>query len=149
MNKRWILAALLFLALGWWIKERWFVSEQDRVQRQLAKLERAVENNGLLALSDAIAPDYQDEHGLDRGSLIGAVRSYRSQQQALLIHISDLRIDVAGQKAEATFVAKVLAKPRAGGEMQLDADRLRLFFRKEKDGSWKLVGSETPKLRFD
>lgn len=151
MSKRSVFAVLLALALVWWMKERFFVSEETRVRRRLSHLASAVEGNNLLALTDGIARDYCDEHGLDRGSLIAGIKAYRAQYEALWIHISDLSLEVAtdSRNAKATFVAKVLSTSKNGGvRAELDTERLRLFFRKDSDRVWRLVGAETPKLRF-
>ena len=84
-------------------------------------------------------------------ALIGAVRSFRAQYDALFIHISDLTmtIDPDHQKAQAVFIAKVLAKAKGSlSESEVRADRFRLYFRKT-DGGWKLIRAESPELKFD
>jgi hypothetical protein len=111
---------------------------------------RAVEQGNLLKLGDAIAGDYSDDTGLDKSTLLGAVHSYRQRHEGLFIHLSDVDIELEPdhRQAKAVFIAKVVAKPKGGGETQLISDRFRLFFRKTDEG-WKLYRAESPELKFD
>jgi ketosteroid isomerase-like protein len=151
---KWIKRAIIAVALvglGWWIWQRVFVSDETRIRLQLVSMTRAVEQGNLLRLEGAIASDYSDDAGLDKTSLLGGVRAFRQQHNALFIHLSDVRVDVEDdhQKAQAVFVAKVMVKPKDGaGETQLFSDRFRLFFRKTDQG-WKLFRAESPELKFD
>lgn len=151
---KWMLRILLVAALAgmiWWLWQRVFVTDETRVKRQIALMTGAVEKSNLLRLEGAIAGDYSDEFGLDKSSLLGAVRSFRAQYDALFIHLSDLTVTVEPdhQKAQAIFIAKVLAKQKGGTtETEVRAERFQLFFRKTDDG-WKLVRTESPELKFD
>jgi hypothetical protein len=83
--------------------------------------------------------------------LIGAVRSYRAQYDALFIHLGDLTvtIDPEHQTAQAVFIAKIIAKAKGSlSESEVRADRFRLYFRKN-DAGWKLIRVESPELKFD
>jgi ketosteroid isomerase-like protein len=151
---KWILRALLVAALAgmaWWLWQRVFVTDETRIKRQIAAMTSAVEKGNLLRLDGAIAGDYTDDFGLDKSSLLTAVRSFRAQYDALFIHLSDLTVTVEPdhQKAQAVFIAKVLARLKGGtAETEVRAERFRLFFRKTDDG-WKLVHTESPELKFD
>jgi ketosteroid isomerase-like protein len=128
-----------------------FVTDEARVKKQLAILVIAVEKGDILRLSDALAADYSDDWGLDKSTLLGAVRAFRTQYDALFIHISDLTVtvDPDHQKAQAIFIAKVLAKAKGSvTESEVRADRFRLHFRKT-DSGWKLNRAESPELKFD
>jgi hypothetical protein len=143
--------ATAVLITAWIVWQRVFVTDEKRIQRQIAVMEQAVEQGNILRLEGAIAQDYADDFGLDKSSLLGAVRSFRQQYDALFIHISDLQITVAGDKqtGQAVLVAKVLAKPPgAVQETEVRADRFRLFLRKTDTG-WKLYRVETPELKFE
>ena len=144
-----VFAGLLVFAL-WWVWQRVFVTDETRIKRQIGTMTRAVEKNEILKLSNAIANDYADSHGLDKGSLIAAARWFRAQSEEVFIHISDQKIDVNPDalEAHAVIVAKVLSKTKGGGQTELNADRFRLFFRKTDDG-WKLSRTESPELKFD
>lgn len=145
-------AGLLLLAgLAWWTWQRLFVTDETRIQRAIASMESAVEEGNLLRLEAGIAQDYSDDHGLDKATLLGAVRSFRAQQDAIFIHISELRITVAPdrQTAQAAFIAKVLVKPKGAlAESELRADRHRLSFRNTDQG-WRMTRAESPELKFD
>jgi len=146
-----ILIVIALLAAVWWIWQRVFVSDETRIRLQLISMTRAVEQGNLLRLEGAITEDYSDDVGLDKSSLLAGVRAYRQQHDRLFIHPSDVRVDIGPdhQKAQAAFVAKVVAKPKGGaGETQLFSDRFRLFFRKTDQG-WKLFRAESPQLKFD
>jgi hypothetical protein len=151
---RWIrlilVLAVIFVAAGW-IWERFLVSDETRIRLRINGMERAVEQGDLLRLEGAIADDYSDDSGMDKPSLLAAVRAFRQQYDGLFIHLSDIdiQIDADHQMAQAAFVAKVISKPRdGGGESELLADRFRLFFRKT-GRDWRLVRAESPPLKFD
>ena len=146
-----IVAAAVVALVAWQIWERVFVTDEKRIKKQIAVMARAVEKGDVLRLSDAVAADYGDDWSMDKSMLLGAVRSFRSQYDALFIHIGDLTvtIDPDHQKAQAIFIAKVLAKAKGSvAESEVRAERFRLYFRKNDDG-WKLVRTESPELKFD
>lgn len=150
---KWILRAVAVGLLAWLAWQGWqrlFFTDETRIKRLIATMERAVEKNNSLSLSNCVADDYSDEHGLDRGALVGAVRVVRAQYEAMFIHIADMAIEMAADRrtAQATLVAKVLTKRTGGGETEVNAERVRLFFRKTEDG-WKLTRVESPKLKFE
>ncbi len=151
---RWIrlvLVLVVIFGVAWWVWERFLVSDETRIRLRIRGMEQAVEQGNLLRLSDAIADDYSDDAGMDKSSLLGAVRAFRQQYEGLIIHLSDLQIqiDPDHQKAQATFVAKAVNKPKEGGsESELFTDRFRLFFHETGQG-WQLVRAESPPLKFD
>jgi hypothetical protein len=135
----------------WQVWQRVFVTDETRVKKQIAVMESAVEKGKLLQLSDAVASDYSDDWGMDKSMLLGGVSSFRSQYDAIFIHLSDLTVtvDPDHQKAQAVFVAKVLAKAKGSlSESEVRAERFRLYFRKN-DSTWKLIRAESPELKFD
>lgn len=146
---KWALVAGVTALVAWQAWQRFFVTDETRVRRLVGTMAAAVEKNKVVALADCIAGDYSDDRGLDKASLLGAVRGVRMQYDALFIHIADMIVEVAvdGQTAQATLVVKVLTRRAGGGETELNADRVRLFFRQTGDG-WKLIRSESPELNF-
>lgn len=151
---RWIariVALLILVAVGWWLAHRLTVTEEQRLLRTLSAMQRAVERTNLLALEGYIAQDYSDDRGLDKTSLLMAVRNVRLQYRTFLVLRSDTITEIApdATTATVTFVAKVLATPHDGaGETELFTERFRLFFRKQ-DNAWRLTRVEVPKLRFE
>ncbi len=146
-----IVAAIVLAVAGWWLWKYVFISDETRVTRLISAMEQAVEKPNLVQLSDAIAADYSDGWGLDKQTVLGAVRSFRDQYDAVFIHNADLKVTVEQdhRKAQALLVVKVLAKPKGSvTETEVRADRYRLFFRKTDDG-WKLYSVETPELKFE
>jgi ketosteroid isomerase-like protein len=135
----------------WQVWQRVFVTDETRVKKQIAVMESAVKKGKLLSLSDAVAADYSDDWGMDKSMLLGGVSSFRSQYDAIFIHLSELTVtvDPDHQKAQAVFVAKVLAKAKGSlSESEVRAERFRLYFRKD-DAGWKLIRVESPQLKFD
>ena len=135
----------------WQVWQRVFVTDETRIRRQISVMVSATEKGDVLRLSDALAADYSDDWGLDKSMLIGAVRSFRSQYDALFIHVSDLTvtIDPGHEKAQAVFIAKVIAKAKGSlSESEVRADRFRLYFRKS-DSGWKLTRAESPELKLE
>jgi ketosteroid isomerase-like protein len=146
-----VVATVVVAFVVWQVWERVFVTDEKRIKKQIAAMARAVEKGDVLRLSDAVAADYGDDWNMDKSMLLGAVRSFRSQYEALFIHISDLAVtvDPDGQKAQAVFIAKVLAKAKGSvTESEVRAERFRLCFRRNDEG-WKLVRTESPELKFD
>jgi len=151
---KWLLR-IVFVAIAafglWQVWQRVFVTDETRIRRQISVMVSATEKGDVLRLSDALAADYSDDWGLDKSMLIGAVRSFRSQYDALFIHLSDLivTIDPDHQKAQAVFIAKIIAKAKGSlSESEIRADRFRLYFRKS-DSGWKLTRAESPELKFE
>ena len=152
MKWLWRIVVVAIVAFMLWrVWQRVFVTDETRIKHQISVMVSAAEKGDVLRLSDALAGDYSDDWGMDKPTLIGAVRSFRAQYDALFIHISDLTmtIDPDHQKAQAVFIAKVLAKTKGSlSESEVRADRFRLYFRKT-DGGWKLIRAESPELKFD
>jgi len=141
----------VLLLLGWWLWQRVFVTDEQRVQRLVSSMSRAVESGNLLKLESNIAQDYSDDFGLDKSTVLGAVRSFRAQYDGVLILISDLKITIEPdhQKAQAVFIAKILAKAKGSlADSELRTDRFRLAFRKTDQG-WQMTRAESPQLKFD
>lgn len=150
---KWILRIAVVGLLIWLVWQGWerlFVTDETRIKRLITTMTSAVEKNKTLALADCIASDYGDDRGMDKATLLGVVRGTRSQYDAMFIYISDMVIQIDGdrQKAQATLVARVLTKRAGGGSTELNAERVRLFFRKTNDG-WKMTRVESPELKFD
>ena len=151
---KWLLRIVMMAIAAfvlWQVWQRVFVTDETRIRRQISTMVSATEKGDVLRLSDALAADYSDDWGLDKSMLIGAVRSFRSQYDALFIHLSDLTvtIDPDHQKAQAVFIATVIAKAKGSlSESEVRADRFRLHFRKS-DSGWKLTRAESPELKFE
>lgn len=151
---RWIrlmLVLAVILIAAWLIWERFLVSDETRIRLRMNGMEQAVEQGNLLRLGGAIADDYSDDSGMDKPSLLAAVRAFRQQYDGLFIHLSDveIQVDPDHQTAQVAFVAKVISRPKdGGGESELFADRFRLFFRKTGQ-DWLLVRAVSPPLKFD
>jgi ketosteroid isomerase-like protein len=151
---KWLLRIVMMAIAAfvlWQVWQRVFVTDETRIRRQISTMVNATEKGDVLRLSDALAADYSDDWGLDKSMLVGAVRSFRSQYDALFIHLSDLTvtIDPDHQKAQAVFIAKIIAKAKGSlSESEVRADRFRLYFRKS-DSGWKLTRAESPELKFE
>ncbi len=151
---KWVLriAVAAIVAFALWQAWEWvFVTDEMRIQRQISVMAGAVEKGDLVRLSNALASDYSDDWGLDKSTLLGAVHSYRTQYDPVFIHISDLTVtvDPDHQKAQAVFIAKIIAKARGSvSDSEAREDRFRLYFRKN-DSVWELIRAESPELKFD
>ena len=140
---------VLGIVLSWWIWQRFFVSDEQRIHRAITSMERAVETGNLFRLEDGIAQEYADGFGFDKSTLLGVVRAFRSQHDGVFIHLSEMTITVQDGEGQAAFIAKILVRKKGAlAETELRSDRFRLFFRKTEQG-WKLTGAESPELKFD
>jgi hypothetical protein len=151
---KWLMRIFLVAALGglgWWTWDHFFVTDERRIQKLIAAMERTVEQGQVLRLEGAIAQDYSDDYGFDKTTLLAAVRSAHQQYSEVLIHITDMKITVAPdrQSAQAIFIVKILAR-QAGSvaDTEIRTERPRLHFRKSDQG-WRLVRTETPELNFE
>jgi len=141
----------VLVLLGWWLWQRIFVTDEQRIQRLISSMSRAVESGNLLKLESNIAQDYNDDFGFDKSTVLGAVRSFRMQYDGVLILVSDLKITIEPdhQKAVAVFIAKILAKPKGSlADSELRSDRFRITFCKSDQG-WQMTRAESPQLKFD
>ena len=151
---KWALRAAVaaVVAFALWRAYEWlFVTDEMRVKRQISLMAGAVEKGEIVKLSNALASDYGDDWGLDKTTLLGAVRSYRAQYGPIFIYISDLTVtvDPDHQKAQAVFIAKIIAKAKGSlSDSEAREERFRLYFRKN-DSVWELVRAESPELKFD
>ena len=146
-----IVGLLLLALIGWWAWQKLTVTDEQRIRRTVGAMQRAVEKMNFLSLDSYIAGDYHDDRGLDKSSLLAAVRVTRLQYSTFLVFLSDttVTVDPDRQNATVVFIAKVLATPRDGGaESELFTERFRLTFRK-LDNAWKLTSTEVPKLKFE
>jgi hypothetical protein len=145
-----VVVAVIAFAL-WQAWQRLFVTDEMRVRRQISALTSAVEKDDILRLSNALASEYSDDWGMDKATLLGAVRSYRAQYDVVFIHISDetVTVDPDHQKAQSIFIAKIIAKARGSlSDSEVREERFRLYFRKN-DSAWELVRAESPELKFN
>jgi hypothetical protein len=130
---KWVLriAVAAIVAFALWRTYQWlFVTDEMRIQRQISVMASAVEKADLVRLSNALASDYSDDWGLDKSTLLGAVHPDH-------------------QKAQAVFIAKIIAKARGSvSDSEAREDRFRLYFRKS-DSVWELIRTESPELKFD
>lgn len=151
---KWLWRSLVALALvvGFWLLwERVLVTEETRIRRLIAQMERAVEQGNLLRLEAAIASDYTDEHGLDKSALLALVRTYRQAYESVEIRVQQLQValEPEGETATADFIATVLAKTSvASGEQEERDAHVRLWLRKTND-AWKMRRAESPDLKWD
>ena len=151
---KWLLriVAAAIVAFALWRAWQWaFVTDEMRIRRQISVMAGAVEKGETLRLSDALASDYGDDWGMDKSTLLGAVRAYRARYDPVFIHISDLTVTVEPdrQKAQAVFIAKIIARVRGSlSDSEAREDRFRLVFRRN-DSGWEIVRAESPELKFD
>ncbi len=146
-----ILGVALLMLLGWWLKERFFISEETRIKRAIAAAEQAVEAGNLLKLEGFIAQDYTDHYGFDKSTVLAGIRQFRAQYPKIFIHITGMTITLADdrQTAQTAFIARILTGPVDDpSATEVRNERLRLHLRKT-DSGWKLRRAEAPELKFE
>jgi hypothetical protein len=151
---KWLLrlvAAGVIAFVLWQIWQRVFVTDETRIRHQITLMTRSVEKGNVLELSDAVAADYSDDWGMDKSTLIGAVRSFRMDYDALSVHLSDLTVtvDPDHQIGKAAFMAKVTARLKGSPtDKDIVTNHFALYFHKT-DSSWKLTRVESPELKLE
>lgn len=127
-------------------------SEEQKIQRILQEMGRAVERKDLLKILSYVAVEYEDDMGFDRYSLSRVGANIFKTYQKLFVHLQDIAVEVEEDQAQARLVALFLAA-RQGDDVKEDlliergSDRFIVTFRK-MDHAWKIIRTEVPQT-FD
>jgi len=137
-----IVAALI----GWFVYERFIVSEETRVRRVLAGAEKALEKHDAIGFGNFIAPDYTDAWGYGAGEVKGIALEGMREFETIEINPTDVAVEVSG--ASATIVFYPVCKFSNPDGQSFDVDReilkghlLKLTL-KNKDRVWRISRTE-------
>ncbi|MFH1741816.1 MAG: hypothetical protein ABIH23_22660 [bacterium] len=118
-----------------------FISEETRIERQIEKGRKAVENESILSISSLISENYRGEFGQDRSEFFALIHQFFQHVENSKINIVSREIDVIGNEAVVsvhfTLSGTINGQPFTGLEAE-QMDKIRLRFVKQ-DGSWKVV----------
>lgn len=109
--------------------------DEERIRTALAELETAVEAKQLGPVREHVLEQFSAQGGaVDRQAFLNLIRAAFLTNQSVEISISDIRIQIAGGRAEVS--AKVLM---LGGSGRLLPERGQVY---AVDSVWRLDGDE-------
>lgn len=112
--------------------------ENGRLKRTIYKAKRLTERENILALVDHISPDYSDELGNDRRSLLLIAKSFFDDYRNILILIDVLEIEIEEKNAIAHIEATVYWQGNISSDITYDTVKVKASFRKKRN-RWKLT----------
>lgn len=117
-----------------------FISDETRIERQIQKGRKALENEAILSIASLVAEDYRDEYGHDRAELLAGLRSFFQTADELQIDITRIRVSVGKLEAEALvqFTISVVDGQRLDAVGYGGAGTAWLRFSKQA-GSWQVI----------
>ncbi len=116
--------------------------EKGYLKRTIHKIKRLAERESMLALTNYISPNYYDELGNDRRSLLLIAKGFFGEYKNILIAIDTLEIEIEDGSASAHIEATVYWQEDVSSDIIYDTVEVEAKFKKERN-SWKLI-----ELRF-
>lgn len=116
--------------------------EEGRLKRTIHKAKRLAERESIVALANYISPNYYDELGNDRRSLLLIAKGFFGEYKNILILIDTLEIEIEDESAGAHIEATVYWQEDVSSDIIYDTVEVEAKFKKERN-SWKLI-----ELRF-
>ena len=137
----WALLSVAVVVSTWLVVRHLLVSDRDRVVKVVNQLVRHLERRDGASFCLLLAEGYKDSHGLNRAAMRTRLAQGLPQLKSLSIRISDLRVEVTGDKAVAEFVVDGLARGRVIERGVRWTTPVRLFV--ERIGrEWRVVEAE-------
>jgi len=133
--------APLLVVLAYRLVTDVFITEETKIERQIHKGRKAVENESILTVASLVAEDYRDKYGHDRSELLAGLRSFFQTTDGLQISITEVHVTVDDTGAEAFVrfsISGVLDGQRFEGLGSNGAETVWLRFTK-RDGSWQVI----------
>lgn len=112
--------------------------EAGHLKKTIYKCKRLTEKEDILGLAGYISPDYHDELGNDKRSLLVVARSLFSEYRNVLISIDKLMPYIEKQNATAQVQVTVYWRENISEEIFYDRVKAEAKFQKEQ-GRWKLI----------
>ena len=138
-----IATALLLAVIAYVLLAHVFISEETRIERQIQRGRKAIEDEAILTIASLVAVDYRDDQGHDRSALLAGLRSFFQTVDEVLIGITSMRVTVTDSRAEVSIqfrISGTLDSERFSGLGSRETETVQLRFSK-RAGSWQLVGA--------
>jgi hypothetical protein len=119
-------------------------SEDDRVRKVIASIEKAAQGKDIRGILFHLSKTYHDPQGNDYESIKGLLLFYFSRHQAVSIFIPDVELSVGGSAATAKFQAVLSGRNRSAGDMLPEALGVYNFdvsFARESN-DWKVTSAK-------
>ena len=135
------LVALLLAVILYMVATRVFISEEARIEKQIQRGRKAIEDESILTIALMVAEDYRDESGNDRSTLLAQVRHFFQVADNLKLGIRSVNVTVADSEAEALIrftISGMLSGESFAGLGSTGPESARLRFSR-RSGSWQVV----------
>ena len=141
-----VLSVIVAALVGWFVYERFVVSDEKRVRRVLADAEQALEKHDAVGFSDCLAPDYTDAWGNGAGEVRGIALEGMREFETIEVNPTDVVVEVNGESATIVFYPVCKFSSPNGGSFDVDKEILKgnllKLTLKKKDRWWRITRTE-------
>ena len=115
-----------------------FEGEEGRLKRTIYKAKRLAEKEDIVGLTNYISPQYYDELGNDRRTLLFVAKDLFEQYKNILILINDLTMVINENNAVVELEATVYWQETSAETIHYDSAKVEAGFKKD-DKRWQLI----------
>jgi hypothetical protein len=125
-------------------------SEQDRVKKAIAAVQKAAEEKDIRKIIDSLSKSYRDPEGNDYNSIKGLLLAYFFRHQKIHVFIPDIAVNIEDSHARAVFQAVLTGGskteavtdifPESMGMYEFDVSLAKEF------GDWKVTSAQWDRL---
>lgn len=112
--------------------------EAARLKKTIYKCKSLAEKEDILGLAAYLSPDYHDELGNDKRSLLVIARTLFSEYRNISISIEELKVKIEKENSATYLQATVYWQGQASKEIFYDRVKAEAKFKKEQ-GRWRLA----------
>jgi hypothetical protein len=125
-------------------------SEQDRVKKTIATVQKAAEEKDIRKIIDNLSMSYRDPGGNDYNSIKGLLLAYFFRHQKIHVFIPDIAVTIEDSRARAVFQAVLTGGskteavtdilPESMGMYEFDVSLVK------ESGDWKVTSARWDRL---
>ncbi len=141
-----IVLIILFVSIPACHKE----SEQDRVKKVIATVQKAAEEKDIRRIIDSLSKSYRDPEGNDYNSIKGLLLAYFFRHQKIHVFIPDIAVNIEDFRARAVFQAVLTGGSKTEAVTDIFPESMGIYefdvsFVKES-GAWKVASAQWARL---
>jgi len=142
-KQRLLLLAVFFCAVVLYLAIRFFTeNDEARVRRTIYATVLAVEKEDLLKCMSFVSSAYTDSTGHDKTTLARMTAQIFKEFRDFKVDIKKIKIEVQESAADSEISFRLYFKTLDRDQIYYDTGRLKLYFRKEEDGRWRVHSLE-------
>ncbi len=125
-------------------------SEQDRIKKTIATVQKAAEEKDIRKIIDNLSKSYRDPEGNDYNSIKGLLLAYFFRHQKIHVFIPDIAVNIEDSRARAVFQAVLTGGnkteavtdifPESMGMYEFDMSLVK------ESGDWKVTSARWERL---